>query len=42
MLDGIKMEDLAKTGDAEKKMLICEYTLVADNPDAHFKISDLS
>lgn len=42
MLDGIKMEDLAKTGDAEKKMLICEYTLVTDNPDAHFQIRDLT
>lgn len=40
-LDGIKMHDLAKTGDAEKKMLITEYTLVCDNPDAHFKIQDL-
>lgn len=39
-LDGIKMEDLAKTGDAEKKMLITEFTLVNQNPDAHFKIQD--
>lgn len=37
-LDGIKMEDLAKTGDAEKKMLITEFCLVASNPDAHAKI----
>lgn len=41
-LDGIQMEDLAKTGDANKKMLICEFCLVADNPDAHFKIQDLA
>jgi hypothetical protein len=41
-LDGIKIEDLAKTGDAEKKMIITEYCLVVDNPDAHFKIQDLS
>lgn len=40
-LDGIKSIDLAKTGDAEKKMLVTEYTLVVDNPDAHFKIQDL-
>jgi hypothetical protein len=40
-LDGIKMEDLAKTGDAEKKMLITEFGLVCDNPEAHFKIQDL-
>lgn len=41
-LDGIKTFDLAKTGDAEKKMLVAEFCLVADNPDAHFKITDLS
>jgi hypothetical protein len=41
-LDGIKMHDLAKTGDAEKKMLITEFCLVVDNPDAHFKIQDLA
>lgn len=41
-LDGIQMEDLAKTGDANKKMLITEFCLVADNPDAHFKIQDLA
>lgn len=40
-LDGIKMEDLAKTGDAEKKMLVTEMCLVCDNPDAHFKVQDL-
>lgn len=38
----IQPVDLAKTGDATKKMLICEFCLVADNPDAHFKIQDLS
>jgi len=37
-LDNIKMEDLAKTGDAEKKMLIAEYTYVAQNPDAHAQV----
>jgi hypothetical protein len=40
-LDGIKMVDLAKTGDAEKKMLICEYCLVANAPTAHAKVADL-
>lgn len=40
-LDGIHTEDLAKTGDAEKKMLICEYCLVVGNPDAHAKVQDL-
>lgn len=42
MLDGIQYEPLAKTGDAEKSMLIVEFCLVVDNPDAHFKIQDLS
>ena len=41
-LDGIQMTDLAKTGDAEKKMIITECCLVADNPDAHFKCQDVS
>jgi hypothetical protein len=40
-LDGIKMQDLARTGDAEKKMLICEFTLVSNAPDAHGKVQDL-
>lgn len=40
-LRGASLQDLAKTGDAEKKMLIGELTLVGDNPDAHFKIQDL-
>lgn len=38
-LDKIKVEDLAKTGDtAAKKMMVCEYTFVAQNPDAHAQI----
>lgn len=37
-LDPIKVEDLAKTGDAEKKMIVCEYTYVAQNPDAHGQV----
>lgn len=41
-LDGIQMEDLAKTGDADKKMLITEFCLVADSPDAHFKLQDMA
>lgn len=40
-LDGVTLQDLAKTGDAEKKMLIGELCLVVDNPDAHFKVQDL-
>ncbi len=41
-LDGIQMENLAKTGDAEKKLLITEFCLVGDNPDAHFKLQDMA
>lgn len=40
-LDPIRIEDLAKTGDAEKKMLICEWTLRLENPDAHAQIRSL-
>lgn len=40
-LRGASLTDLAKTGDAEKKMLIGELCLVVNNPDAHFKIQDL-
>lgn len=39
-LDGIKEFPLAKTGDAEKSMLITEFCLVLENPDAFFKIQD--
>lgn len=38
----IQMSDLAKTGDAEKKMLLGEFTLVADNPDAHAKVASVA
>ena len=41
-LDGIQYEPLAKTGDAEKSMLIAEFCLIVDNPDAHSKIPDLT
>lgn len=41
MMDPIKYLPLAKTGDGEKAMLVAEYCLVADNPDAHAKIQDL-
>lgn len=40
-LDGIKNVPLAKTGDADKSMLICEWCLVVENPDAHAKVQDL-
>lgn len=40
-IDAMKEVPLAKTGDAEKSMLICEFCLVVGNPDAHAKIQDL-
>ena len=40
-LDGIKVDELAKTGDATKKQMVCEWTLVVGNPDAHAKVQDL-
>lgn len=38
----IKYEDLAKTGDSTKGMLIGEWTFCLDNPKAHAKVVDLS
>jgi hypothetical protein len=36
----VMTETLAKTGDAEKRMLIAEATLVCRNPDANAKVQD--
>lgn len=33
----IKFEERAKTGDATRGELLCEFTLIGDNPDAHAK-----
>ena len=38
----IQAVDLAKTGDAEKKMLICETGLKVSNEKAHGLIADLN
>jgi len=38
----IKQTELAKTGDAEKRMLLGEYTLVAKNEAANGGIYDLT
>lgn len=38
-LDPIQVEDLAKTGDARKKQIICEWAPVLQNPDAHAQVS---
>lgn len=37
----METDNLAKTGDAEKKLLICEWTLVVNNEAAHGVIADL-
>jgi hypothetical protein len=37
----LKFEERAKTGDATRGELLGEWTLVAENPDAHAKIQDL-
>ena len=42
MLRPIKFEERAKTGDATRGELLCEYTLVGDNPDAHAKVQSVS
>lgn len=37
----IQKIDLAKTGDSDKKQILCEYTLVACNANASGKVADL-
>lgn len=34
-----KVVDMAKTGDATKKLLVSEYTLIARNPNSSFKLT---
>lgn len=41
-LRSIKFEERAKTGDATRGELLCEWTLVAENPDAHAKIQSVT
>ena len=41
-LDPIKIEDIAKTGDAMKKLLVGEYGLLSRNEAASGVIADLS
>lgn len=38
----IKFEERAKTGDATRGELLCEYTLVGDNPDALAKVQSVT
>lgn len=41
VFDDISIEKPAKTGDAEKRVLITEYTLVVNNEAAHAVVADL-
>ena len=41
VFDDIKLEKPAKTGDAEKRVLVTEYTLLVNNEAAHGVIADL-
>lgn len=41
-LDSFKVESLAKTGDGTKGMIVCEFTTVVQNPDAHAQVLGLS
>jgi hypothetical protein len=39
MLRPTKVKDMAKTGDAEKKIIVAEYTLIARNPSSSAKLA---
>ena len=41
-LDPIRVEDLAKVGDSTQKLIVCEWTGVLQNPDAHAQIIGVS
>lgn len=41
IFDDIKMEDAAKIGDAERKVLVVEYSLVVRNEAAHGVVADV-
>lgn len=41
VFDDIKLEKPAKTGDAEKRVLVTEYTLLVNNEAAHGVVADL-
>lgn len=42
ILDGIQVVPLAKTGDADKTMLVCEFTNVLSAPDSCMQVRDVS
>lgn len=41
-LDPIHMEQIAKSGDSEKRMIVGEYTLVAKSPTANTKLTNVT
>lgn len=41
-LDAIHMENIAKSGDSEKRMLVGEWTLVAKSPTANTKLTNVT
>ena len=38
----IKFEERAKTGDSTRGEILTEFTLIADNPNAHAKVQSVS
>jgi hypothetical protein len=40
-LRDMNLQDLARTGDAEKKQLLCEFTLQMSSEKAHAKVVDI-
>jgi hypothetical protein len=40
-LRAVRMENAAKTGDAEKRVLLAEWTLIVENEAAHAVVADL-
>lgn len=41
-LDKMHVEEIAKAGDSEKRMIVCEYTLVARSPTANTKLGNVT
>ena len=41
-LDNIHMENIAKSGDSEKRMLVGEWTLVAKSPTGNTKLTNVT
>lgn len=41
-LDKMHVEEIAKSGDSEKRMIVCEWTLVAKSPTANTKLGNVT